>query len=204
MGGLLKARDRQQALIHEIYTWTEALAYALRRYDDDFRDQYPEMDRIISDIYGLCFEHFTMHPDYAKAYAGHRLLKALWVVEGFKEAVEGLHLHHALRSAVMEARLSKLLEWDRWWLTHDQNLQNALFVILSLAGRRFHYDHEFKRLMGKVKGTDVSEKLLQAVFEKNKKAHKEHEEESKSYCEERDFEAVAVVHGYRFASDHLG
>lgn len=54
--------------VYKIYQYAESFSYALRRYNDDFRKSFSSLDKLLNEIYGICFCIFDAKEDFAKAY----------------------------------------------------------------------------------------------------------------------------------------
>jgi hypothetical protein len=200
VSGLLEHPYRNA--IYEIYAWSEQLSYALRRYNDKLKKSYKKLDKLISDIQGTCFDLFQRDTGFGKAYVGNVLLKALYADEKAREIFLSDHWHHHLGAGVKEATLTEIIEWDRWRLTHKDTLQNRLVLAMRIMGKRYHYDHQLKKLLGQVEGLGVRKKVIQREFAKCQKAHVASEEENRArYREDRDREVVQAIHGWRFKDE---
>jgi len=187
-----------------IYRSTEFLIYGLRRYDDDLRGKYKELDKLASDILGACFVLMQGDQEFGKAYVGERLLK--WIYGGYEDPLKGvllnLCLHHDLSRFMSDCTLADVIAWDKWRLTHKDCVQNRLVLAFRMAGRRFHYEHQFKKLVEGTRGQGVREAVLRREFDKCVKAHAESEAKLNKGCQDkhRD-EENAVIHGYGYRSD---
>ena len=183
----------------EIYRGTEALIYGLRRYDDAFRSQYPELDKLCSDILGTCFSLMQADQDFGKAYVGNRLLK--WIYGGYNDPLQkallGIHMHHDLSRFMVECTLADVIAWDRWRLTHKDCAQNRLILALRMAGHKFYFEHNLAQLIKDTHGMYIHKDVLEREFAKCVKAHAEKEKEgSKRYADDHEDEANSVIHGY--------
>ena len=59
----------------EVYQWTEQTIYYLRRYDDDMPKEFCDLNKLISDIQGACFDFFKEDEIFAKAYIVNKIIK---------------------------------------------------------------------------------------------------------------------------------
>jgi hypothetical protein len=64
--------------VFTIYQGTEHLAYAIRRYDDKFKQEFSKLDKLISDIQGVCFSIFNEDETYLRAYLIHESSKLIY------------------------------------------------------------------------------------------------------------------------------
>jgi hypothetical protein len=182
--------------IYEIYAWTEQAIYYLRRYEDNFLKNFHTLSHVLSDIQGECFKLFKQDNTYAKAYVLHTIIKMIYgplypyqkdkwdVVTRFLQEDHGHHdislmvqpegnlktlaeLHVKLQQAKKANKLTKMMRIE---------------AFLILAGRRFHYDHTFKKLiemLKKDKGFKPEDfKRLEELFDQCKKEHEKSEKES--------------------------
>lgn len=185
--------------ILKIYRLTESLVYGLRRYDDELRGKYQELDKLASDILGACFTLMQGDQDFGKAYVGERILK--WIYgkydDPLKPVLLKLCLHHDLSRFMADCSLADVIAWDKWRLTHKDCVQNRLVLALQMAGRRFHYEHQFRELIGLTRELEVQEPTLRKEFDKCVKAHIESDaKQIKGLREDREGEEDRIIHGY--------
>lgn len=60
--------DKNLRHVYKIYQYAESFSYSLRRYNDDFRKSFSSLDKLLNEIYGICFCIFDANEDFAKAY----------------------------------------------------------------------------------------------------------------------------------------
>jgi len=187
-----------------IYREVESLIYGLRRYTDTFRLGFENLDRLASNLLGACFAAMQGEDGYAKAYVGNRLMKWIYGQWGGPvwKALNEVNMHHYLSRFMSDyCTLAEVIAWDEWRLTHKDTVQNRLVLALRMAGRRFHYDHQFTQLVKATRGLGVREKVLKREFAKCIKAHEAHEAENQGqYVAERDSEENTVIHGFDYKS----
>lgn len=193
--------------IFEMYGWTEALAYALRRYDDKLRRGFVDLDKAIADLQGECYGIFVHDEVFGRAYVLNRTLEALYGGRYGKDddlvrkVFQKLNLHHYLsRPMGREGSLTECIGWDKWRLTHEPTPHNRILLALRIAGRRFHYDHQFKDLVAGLK--DVKPKprweRIEREFQKCKKAHETRDADGMNrYREDAEASATMAIHGYQ-------
>ena len=202
----------RRARLLDTYNAAEFLAYGLRRYDDDFKRGYQELDKLISDILGACFD--LMHKDtaFGKAYVGERLLRAIygqWDTQLW-HALNAANMHFWL-SSFMSPRmeLEDVIAFDKWRVDHKDTPQNRLVLALRIAGSNVHSDRDMKTLIKETRGLSILEATIQREFAKNRKLHKQDEAERASekdadmdeYSTTAQRAENAVVHGYDFDWD---
>lgn len=193
-----------------IYRNTEYLSYGLRRYDDKLRARFAGVDKLISDIMGICFGIFAHREEYARAYVLNRTLR--WVYTGSRDEMFNpycpdptaqilldLCMHHSLsRPMGQEGSTAEVIRWDQWRLQHKPTPQNRIKMAMRIAGRLFHCDHQFAKLM------EAAEKLtprpksrkIKKVFEQCKRAHA-NDGSARRHTEDTQLKAHMAVHGYR-------
>lgn len=188
--------------VYQIYGWSEQITYALRRYNDSFRREYKKLDKLVSNIQGTCFEIFQADEAFATAYVGNTLLEALYKNEETKTILLNTNWHHDLASGIRSARLSEVVEWDRWRLTNDATLQNHLILAMRIMGDKFHYSHVFDELIKQVKGLNVNSEILKLEFEKCQTEHKElQKKQDMNYKKDNDADIIRVIHGWKLCAD---
>ena len=188
----------------DIYRSTEFLIYGLRRYDDELRGKYQDLDKLASDILGACFAIMHEDQDFGKAYVGERILK--WIYGGYEDPLKkillDLNIHHDLSRFMVDCTLADVIAWDKWRLTHKDCAQNRIVLALRMAGRGFHYEHCFKKLVEGTRGKNIREEVLRREFDKCVKAHEESEsKQSREYLDDRVTEENIVIHGYGYSRD---
>ena len=176
-------------------------SYYLRRYDDEFLKSLNNFSKVISDIQGECFKLFKNDPIYAQSYVLSMVCKILygnvypydkekWDVVTQYFAAE--HAHHYLNRmmnngeqdlkalAKLHVKLHKAQEEKK--LTKMMRVE----AFLILSGRKYEYDHQFKKLSDMLK-TDGFKKTeiekLHKLFLQCQKACEENKKES-----QRDYE----------------
>lgn len=137
--------DPVYANMFELYAWSEQLIYYLRRYEDDMRKDFKELDKLISDIQGECFDHFGQHEVYAKAYVVHKIIKHLYSgtypyqKNKWNELVRWLvknHVYHDMNRC-MEMELKELAE-IHVSIVRDKSIKNKVICLGKILVRRLH------------------------------------------------------------------
>lgn len=212
-GLLAQARDgKVLAGVHTAYQQTEALSYAVRRYDDDMRRGLVDVDRLISEIMGVCFSIFAIEQAFARAYVLNRVFK--WLYTGNvssdpvfyapeADPVAGillqLDMHHDMSRLMTHGSLAEIIKLDEWRLRRAPTPGARLEAALRLAGARFHYEHQFRALEKAAADLQPAPDIarLRRLFANNIAAKKAAEaEERPRHAEEDAAEAAHVVHGY--------
>lgn len=193
--------------VYNVYGWSEFLSYAVRRYDDKLRRGWGKIDKAISDIQGVCFSIFGRDEFYTRAYVLNRLLEALYGGRYAYDrdpvgiALNKLYMHHDLsRPMSRDGMTAEVIGWDAWRLQHKKTPENRLVLALRIAGRRFHYDHKLKELLGAIKDIKPkpSTKRLEREFAKCKAAHEADEKGGQDrYREDAERDEVMAIHGYK-------
>jgi len=207
--GLLRQSEHGavREAVYNIYGWSEFLSYAVRRYDDKLRQGWAKLDKAISDIQGTCFSIFGRDDMYTRAYVLNRLLEALYGgrygddEDPVRKAFLKLNMHHDLsRPMGRNGSTTEVIAWDAWRLQHKVTPQNRVVLALRIAGRRFHYDHQFKELVSLVSKAKPKPRLkrLESEFAKCKASHEADEKGSGDrYRERNNRDEVVVIHGYQ-------
>lgn len=76
ISGLIK--DTYISKVYEIYLELETLSYYVRRYKDSLLEELDNLNILISDLYGACFEFMENKEEYAKAYVLNQILKIVY------------------------------------------------------------------------------------------------------------------------------
>ena len=192
-----------QQKVASIYHWTEQLSYALRRYDDGMRRGLADLDKLISDMQGCCFEIFSGHEGFAEAYMGEKLAEVVWKhtcpyqEDPYTQALRDLNFHHDLAAGLRKLSLKKMIKLHRWWLERKPTDQNRLVLGLRIAGGKFHYDHQCQKLIEKTRGLGIRKKKIEREFAKCKRLHEKHQKEDRtSYREDRELYEMTAIHGW--------
>jgi hypothetical protein len=69
-----------EGFVFRVYREMEALAYYLRRYDDELRKDLRRLDALVSDVMGRCFVWFEENEAFAKAYVLHDIMEMVYTV----------------------------------------------------------------------------------------------------------------------------
>lgn len=189
------------AATYLIYAYTENLVYALRRYDDEFRDGYPVLNKLIADIQGECFGLFSANENYAKAYLLNQILDGLYAY-GNPVAKLAWHQcwHHKLPGVIRHADLAKIRKWHLSLTKDPKKVTPTDWVVLALEmmGPTYEYEHSFKELirMAGKRGIPLDEARCRAAFDVCLKAKKETSTAATDeYRTDADYEHMAAIHG---------
>ena len=190
--------------VYDLYTWCGQLSYALRRYEDSFLRQFPDLNKLISDMQGECFALFE-DKRFAKAYVGERIFKAIYGGTYIKEGSLGevlvkVNMHHKFsRLMHREVTLAEVIDWDQYLLRNKKTPTVLLTLALRIAGRKFDHDHSFKKLLTELAAheIEVDETVLSMEFEKCKAAKAGYKETSgRNYSEEWERDELYALHGF--------
>ena len=214
--GLLRsAGGNENMAVYLIYAWSEQSVYHLRRYEDELLKGYKNLDRQLSDIQGECFDFFSKDEVFPKAYILNKICKELYCsfYPYQKEKwdfvtlwLQKQNVHHDLNRPMQSTyNGGESLKWlAEMHMTILKGKKHALsptlrvMLALQIAGRRYHYDHNFKELCEMLK----KEKMVylqefKKQFEANKKAHEKNEKNSQeSYNKSQMSERT--LYGVRF------
>lgn len=203
---------RRRGLLLDVYNSAEFLIYGLRRYDDALRRDFPELDKLISDILGACFD--LMHKDtaFGKAYVAERMFRAVYGQWNGQlwNAFNAVYMHYALTSIMApDVSLADVIVFDRWRIDHKNTPQNRLVLALRIAGPHLYGVRELKILIKETRGLSIREDVIRRELAKNKTAFDlrqaekdvKQAEDSEEYRERADRDENATVHGYDFDWD---
>lgn len=189
--GLLECRDIFYKKIYEIYQWTEQAIYYLRRYNDRLLKNYNNLSKLLSDIQGECFDIFKKHDVFARAYILNTLCKFLYGTrypyqkekwDSFTKFLSESASHHDLNRLMEDGELKDLadihVKLQKAKKSGKLTIMLKAETFLILSGRKFHYDHLFKRMITILKLNKVDILKLKSLFDKNKLDHEEDEKKS--------------------------
>jgi len=176
------------ASIYEIYEECEHIRYALNRYDDEFSAGLSELDALICNILGNCFNYFTTDSRFREAWYTWQISNRLVYLRVDETSVvvrfwASQHLQHAVGIGVHD-----LDELHAKWAVIQQKQtltsEEAILTTLWLLKRRFHYDHELNALLELLRKHNrehpkdkVNLNKVKALFLKhNKQAHDKYED----------------------------
>lgn len=194
---LYEAEKPDLKYVCKVYELVEGIIYALRRYNDDYLKAKKAFSDLIANIQGTCFSILYKNSDFADCYIVQEICKILYKDHyRFKEEAtykdvvdEWLHsdsMHHYLTRVV--GRSGESTEWlikQHLLLLGSEGVElkrNRVLVAIRMAGRRYHYDHQHKKMfeiLGKDK--DFKNKIFIA------KAKKEIEACKKAKVDDEEF-----------------
>ena len=221
LGGLIgHCDDRVMSpfyqLVYGIYQELETTLYYLRRYNDEFLTRFDSLSRTISRLNGACFCIMGSSDEFAKAYILHQIAIILYGGKHYYIAQDddrdvvttwalGCSIHHHISHVMHDWDIKKLADLHVELLANpgkDEFLIVRLLSFLNLAGRKFQYEHEHKRLFEMCQNHPVlkQEMVLSRIndaCESCLKEHQEHkDEESNRNKEESMFDSVDIYRGY--------
>lgn len=205
--GLLRASRFNGELFeftYKVYAYTESLTYALRRYRDEFFEDYRPLSDLVSKIQGACFTLFAKHQEFARAYMANEIFKKLFANTFFKELALSNHWQHDL-SLIMNDYDVKFEQVSDWHLAlHQEGIklkdQDFILIGLEIMGRRYHYDHQFENIKNafREKGMVMS-KSFTKQFKLNQKNYAKNEKEGhENYASNAKYQHMSAIHGYDY------
>jgi len=210
--GLLRHSGKlggRRALLIDVYSWAEFMAYGLRRYDDEFVQDFPGLDKMISDIMGALFD--LMHKDtaFAKAYVGERVLKAIYGQWNgpMWHALNAVDMHYQLNSFMHpDVSLGDVIDLDKWRISHKDTRQNRLVLALRIAGPGMVGVPIMETLIKETRGLNIREASIRREFTKNKVLHEQQAEDRKAkqdkhtddYIDRSGQAENITIHGYDY------
>jgi hypothetical protein len=198
--GLLGQAGMIYRNVYEIFAYSEQAVYHLRRYDDELSDNLNGLSKLISDIQGECFQLFIDDQTYARAYILSFVTKMIYGTlypyseekwDPLTQFLSKEAVHHDLsrmmqpRDADTEKLATLHVKLHQAKKAKKMTIMLRTEAMLQLAGRRFHYDHQFAKLKVALKKSVTKKELqtLQALFDKCKKEHEQDEETSRKNAE---------------------
>lgn len=195
--------------ILKLYSGVEALMYALRRYDDEFRRSYAELDALLSSIYGQCYRIFRSSDIVVQCYLIADISKMLLSNETFDSLCKKMNLQHDMR--YLDHRdINDLVDLHQ--KLHESLVINkkggscpplytCVKVFLKLANRRFHYDHQFNQLKTELQKSKefVDWCTVESLFKDCQKAHSTHEtNDQEAYRSNDNLDHMQAIHGWDY------
>lgn len=192
-----------------LYANLEGIIYALRRYDDDFRRSYVELDQLVSSLFGQCYHIFKTSDVVVHCYLISDIAELLLHNETFDEICKKMNLQHHMRY-LNERDVNELVTLHQE--VHESLIANStglkrppldvcIKVFLKLANRRFHYDHEFNQLKKELQNINekVDWSIAEELFKTCKKAHEEdNKTNSERYQQNSDLDHMTAIHGFDY------
>jgi len=164
---------RELAATFKIFSWTEQLVYALRRYDDEFLDAHEQLSKLAAEISGVCFDIFSRFDNvFARAYLINEICKKLYRNKKFAEIADKQCWHHDLSKAMRErVELAVLLKYHKNILRNKKKLKtNELHLFLDVAfklmGTSYSYEHNWTVLEKYLSSIGISDKFIKRLRNK--------------------------------------
>lgn len=203
--GLLSQTNMCSKSVYEITAWIEQGIYHLRRYDDELLKDLNQLSDLFSKIQGECFDIFIEHQIYATAYVLNIVCKLIYgdtypyrtaEWDCVTKFIQQTNSHHDLGRMMQpqDTDMKQLAELhvklQRAKKANKLTKMMRLEAFFKLAGRRFHYDHQFKVLLNLIKNVkefkQADIKKLKQLFADCKKQHEDNEKQSqKNYASEQ-------------------
>jgi len=180
--------------VFKTYQWVEQLSYYLRRYRDEFKESFQELDEIVSKIYGECYVAFQSNKDFAKAYVIHQIMEIIyspkypWSDDEFDVVTKIMNdnsLHHDFGKLmaykipienlveihidltvdkVSAMKLADEAGEKHKWCDNFQLLKSRCFAMLKLIEQPYQYEHIQKKIIA-----DIEKSPLKPHLEEIKK-----------------------------------
>jgi len=208
ISGLLKSDGHFHSAIYDIYSWVEQAIYYLRRYDDKFLKDHEALSKVLSNIQGECFNLFKKNNVYARAYILNKICKFLYTnkypydvkhYDMFTRFLAKENCHHYLTTPMHEYDIKPLAEIHVELHRADKAKKLTVMMraeaLLKVAGRSFHYDHQFKTMMNILNLNPANSSKLKMLFLKCQENHEKNEKDShERYCD--DSGSPLSIYGY--------
>jgi hypothetical protein len=174
----------------DIYRWTEQYFYAANRYQDDFAESLRPVSEKMALIQGLMFPLMAKGTSVAKAWMLENILnRYVQHTSGREEDLlytwyknEGLH-HDMGIDLIDPTELYNEFKALQKMEFEDVTYEKRLLFMLKVADRRFHYEHQHKKLLDYlVKNKDkmkVNITKVKAALKKCSDAYAKYDKERK-------------------------
>lgn len=216
---LLAALDKRMSLdplkhtvldkVYLIYAHTESLQYALRRYDDDFRKGFADLDVLMSRLQGACFTIFSQDTSYAFAYLLNQILD-----RHFLRPFDAPQRLLAIKLGWPSKIAHRLAETHGEHLTLDRLMFRHKQLVMGQVKSLTHYIELAYDLMQGTSPTDpkdilkiaaangweVDEDLIQRAYKAADKVYKALPKPD--YVGDKADAHIAAIHGWHVFSPH--
>lgn len=142
---------RALADVYELFEECENIRYALNRYKDEFAAWGKDLDSLVANILGRCFNAFTTDSRFREAWYTTQIANRIMyqrteadstIVKFWKQS----NLHHDVGIGVHD--LDELHDyWAKIQQKQTLTTEERVLATLWLLQRRFHYDHQFNDLL---------------------------------------------------------
>lgn len=185
------------AAVYRIYEDCEHIRYALNRYRDQFAKAGAELDTLVCNILGRCFDYFTSDSQFREAWYTFQIANRVMYerVDSDSTIVKfwvKANLHHYVGIGV-----HALDELHDYWAKIQQkqtlSTEEAVLATLWLQERRFHYPHQYEELQKLLKEHNKShpkdkvdlskvERMFRIYNTPAYEKHGERESRATAYC----------------------
>jgi len=149
--GVLRRSDPALAAVYELFEECEHIRYALNRYKDELSAKGKELDALVANILGRCFDAFTSDFRFRAAWYTYQIARKfvyskvssndvvvkIWQ-EGWLHFDLGLEVHNVEDLHEYWAKLQK---------KHKLSTEERVLGTLWLLDRRFHYEHKLNSML---------------------------------------------------------
>jgi hypothetical protein len=187
--GLVTHASKTLGFIYQTFKAMEQLIYYIRRYDDDFRKSFSDLDKLASDIGGACFEVFKSYNEFAQAYIVNQICQVIYGAkypykqDQVSEWADQVAIHHDLSLPMSPNSNYDLCDVMKIHIRLEASKKtqaDRILAALALMGRRFNYEHQHKKLLGIVSSSSSlrkRKKEIERAIERCKKQKKEYDDE---------------------------
>lgn len=193
----LRSADRKDlSFVYEIYQLIEEIIYALRRYDDEYLHSKKAFSDLVCNIQGTCFSILYDNSTFSECFVANQICQIIYTdhyvfsEDKFKDVVDEWlhkdHIHHNITRVVGRngESIKWLVEQHILLLAADgaELKRQRVLVALRMSGRRFHYEHSYKKMLEILKkDKDLNNpSFLSLVAQEFKNCLKAHEDDEKS------------------------
>jgi len=182
--------DPNKARVLSIHGWMEQYFYAVNRYDDEFSKSFENLSKVFANIKAELFKIMYSDNAYYRTWLLVNIIKKCINPYNDDDLINKWFvvncIHHDMR--LSEEHTISVLEgiyFPIQTVNHiDMSDEKRLMIILTLAGRRFHYGYKHKQVFEMIRGTKISKSKIvkqlkintqqKAQYEKDNKEHVHH------------------------------
>lgn len=189
--------------VYRIFAHTETMVYALRRYGDEFRKKFSQLDELISNLQGACFAVFATSAQYAKAYLLSQILSELR--QDFRLVSNKMAWCRRVSDWLKQHRyvpLEDLKELHRSMFDEGgRTLEAWVRRILSISAP---HKQEFGSLKRVLQANEIQadlDLLEQLYREAREKVEQEEKERNDRRKDDGLYHCLCAIHGYSVAAE---
>jgi hypothetical protein len=186
---LLDKNKPEEHFVWETFCWCETYFYAANRYSDKVQQGLADTTAVICKIAGLCFKEFSNNDQYLRAWMAKTLMEKVISYDENDLVVKWLsgdHMHHQIRAGYYDGDLYADFRKYRPYYSRTLPVMERMEIAFRFLGRRFHYDHQHKKLLklaaeAKKAGAKVNIPRIKEMIHRCKELRGQYDKEQHPY-----------------------